>query len=538
MQASESVKTSKNSILKSAAAMSLGTLLSRILGMVRDIVIAAYFTLTVKDAFVVAFRLPNLFRRLLGEGSLAASFIPIFVEYLNEQKEKGQFAGEVSDRARELANAVFTLLIVITGVLSALGLIYMRPIMEVLVSGEGYQAVEGKLDVTVELARVMFGFVFLVTLYAFLMSILNVYKKFFVPAVAPAVFNLVCIIFSVLPPVRFDGDQLAWGVLAGGVAQLLMVVVPLVKMQEMPRLTWHLGTRGVNLFFRNLLPSLLGMSVLQLMTLFNTNFASRLPEGAHSYIYFADRLLEFPLSLVSVSLGVALLPTLSEMWARGEKEKMIELSQRQVRFLLFLTLPCAIGFYFLAQPIVQVVYGHGEFSAQDVEQTASVLQIYSFLLIFTGIHRVTVPSFYAIKNTWLPAVTSVLSLALHLFVAQWAVDTYGLRGLVASTAFAGFVNLLLLLAAYRFYFGAVGYGPIFKSVFHMLPALLSLAGLCTFGYQFLIDLIGAPLVAVAVTIGLSVPLYFGINQVFRHPDAEPVIGIFKRRFKNAKAKER
>ncbi|MEK6555511.1 MAG: murein biosynthesis integral membrane protein MurJ, partial [Bdellovibrionota bacterium] len=318
MQASDSVNSSKGSILKSAAAMSFGTLLSRILGMIRDMVIAAYFSLTVKDAFVVAFRLPNLFRRLLGEGSLAASFIPIFVEYLTLKKGMDANDPGTQDRARELANAVFTLLIIITGVLTALGLIFMEPVMKLLVSGDEYQNVPGKLEVTVQLSRIMFGFVFLVTLYAFLMSILNVYKKFFVPAVAPAVFNLLCIIFSVLPPFEFIGDQLAWGVLAGGVAQLIMVVLPLMKMGEMPSITWHLGSRGVQMFFRNLLPSLLGMSVLQLMTLFNTNFASRLPEGSHSYIYFADRLLEFPLSLLSVSLGVALLPTLSSLWAQGE----------------------------------------------------------------------------------------------------------------------------------------------------------------------------------------------------------------------------
>jgi putative peptidoglycan lipid II flippase len=531
MQASDSVNSSKSSILKSAAAMSMGTFLSRILGMVRDMVIAAYFTLTVKDAFVVAFRLPNLFRRLLGEGSLAASFIPIFVEYLALNKGMDPENPNTVNRARELANAVFTLLLIITGVLTALGLIFMRPIMELLVSGDGYQSVEGKLEITVQLARIMFGFVFLVTLYAFLMSILNVYKKFFVPAVAPAIFNLVCIIFSVLPPFEFVGDQLAWGVLAGGVAQLLIVVYPLVKMKEMPSLTWHLGSRGVRVFFKNLLPSILGMSVLQLMTLFNTNFASRLPEGSHSYIYFADRLLEFPLSLLSVSLGVALLPTLSELFARGEKQKMIELSQKQIRFLLFLSLPCTVGFFLLAEPIVKVIYGYGAFSANDVQQTADVLRIYSFLLIFTGVHRITVPNFYAIKNTWLPAVTSVLSLAIHLFVADWAVEHYGLQGLVGSTTFAGLLNLLMLLAAYKYYFGAIGYGSIFKSVIHLVPSLAVMGAAAFYLNLYALVVTGSHLLALVLAIGLAVVLFFGVNLLVRHPDSQGIMAILKRRLK-------
>lgn len=517
-------------VLKSAVFMSLGTLLSRIFGLVRDIVFAANFPITVKDAFVVAFRLPNMFRRLFGEGSLSASFVPIFVDYLT-QKE-GESRDDVLPRARNLADAVLTLLIIFTGVLTAIGIIYMEPIMRLLVSGDEYQNVPGKFELTVKMAQIMFGFVALVTLYALLMSILNVYKRFFIPAVAPALFNFILILGALLPDFQFHGDQLAWSVLIGGVFQLVMVVFPLVKMGEMPRATLHLWTHGVKLFFRNLIPSVLGMSVLQVMTLLNTNFASHLPEGSHSYIYFADRLLEFPLSLISVSLGVALLPTLSEHWARGDKEGMLAVAQKNIRLLLFLSLPCTVGFYFMSRPIVEVVYMRGAFSETDVATTAMVLQIYSLLLIFTGFHRVTVPSFYAIKNTWLPAVTSVLSLALHYFVASWAVETYGLPGLVGATTFTALSNLTMLLISYKIIFGRIGLWPILKTVLHMIPSLVAIGLFSPFAYEILKEYTGR-IIALGVAIAGAGFLFFIINTVLKHPETTSLTAILKRKLKRS-----
>lgn len=517
-------------VLKAAVFMSLGTLLSRIFGLVRDIVFAANFPITVKDAFVVAFRLPNMFRRLFGEGSLSASFVPIFVDYLTEKQ--GEKPEDVLLRARQLADAVLTLLIIFTGVLTALGIIYMEPIMRLLVSGAEYQNVPGKFELTVKMAKIMFGFVALVTLYALLMSILNVYKRFFIPAVAPAVFNFILIIGALVPDFEFHGDQLAWSVLIGGVFQLIMVVFPLVKIGEMPRATLHLWSHGVKLFFRNLIPSVLGMSVLQVMTLLNTNFASQLPEGSHSYIYFADRLLEFPLSLISVSLGVALLPTLSEYWARGDKAGMLAVAQKNIRLLLFLSLPCTVGFYFLSGPIVEVVYMRGAFTQKDVETTAMVLQIYSLLLIFTGFHRVTVPSFYAIKNTWLPASTSVISLTLHYFVASWAVEHYGLAGLVGATTFTALSNLTMLLISYKFVFGHIGLPSIFKSVAHMTPSLIAIALFSPFAYKVLNDVTGR-IVALTVAIAGAGVLFFFINTALSHPETSAMTAILKRKLKRS-----
>lgn len=507
--------------------MSLGTLLSRIFGLIRDQVLATQFPLMIKDAYVVAFRLPNLFRRLLGEGSLAASFIPVFIEELSQN---GAGEAEAKTRAREFANAVYTLLLLVTSTLTALGLIFMPEVVGFLVSGQNFQGVPGKLELTINLSRIMFGFIFLVTLYAYLMSILNVYKRFFLPAAAQAVFNIVMIVVGFMPHLNFPGDQLAWGVLLGGLFQALMVALPLMRMGEMPRLTSTLWSRSVRLFFRNLVPSLIGMSILQVMTILNTMFASNLPQGTHTYFYLADRLLEFPQSLISVSLGVALLPTLSEMAARGDFEAMARTTHRHLRMLLFLSLPAAVGLFVLARPIVSVFFQYGLFDSNDVEFTAQILQVYSVMLIFTGLHRVTVPAFYAVKNTKLPAAISLFGLIVHFFLARYATDRYGISGLATATAFSAFLNLFLLLMFYRLRFGAIGLGDLLKSVVHLVPALAVMAAV-GFGLEFYLRPYIGSILALAIAISLAGVSFFVVNGFLKHPDNQEVLSILKRRLR-------
>ncbi len=513
------------SVLRSAASMSVGTLLSRVLGLARDTALAAMFPRMITDAYVVAFRLPNLFRRILGEGSLAASFVPIFVGLLEHRA--GLSKDEAARQAQQFSNSIFTLLTGLTALLSVLGVLFMDPIMSVLVSGEGYQSVPGKFELTVQMGQIMFSFLFLVMTYAYLSSVLNAYKNFFIPAMAPAGFNLLLVIFTFLPAFHFEGDQLAWGVIAGGALQLALVVVPLVRSGAMPTLTRHILGPGVFLFFRNFFPSLIGMSVLQILALMNVMFASRLPQGAHSYIYLADRLLEFPQSLLSVSLGVALLPTLSEFWARGEKTKMVEVSKKHVRLLLFMSLPSAVGLFVLAQPIVEVVYMRGSFTLQDAAVTAQVLQIYAFVLVFAGIHRVIVPNFYAMKNTWLPAVLAAVCVVAHYFVATWAVDAYGIVGLTGATAFTGFLNLVLLLVCFRVYFGGIGLFAMLKTSLHLVPALVCMAAFAFYAYGGLQPFF-TRIPAMVIAIGGAAVIFFAVNHLVRHPESKDFLRLLRR----------
>ena len=512
------------SVLRSAAMMSAATLLSRILGMIRDMVIAAYFSRMVSDAFVVAFRLPNLFRRILGEGSLAASFVPLYVESLHRDR---QTPG--ADEAGRFSRAVFSMLCVLTATLSVLGTIYMDLIMAHLVGGESYMSVPGKYELTVWLARIMFCYLFLVTTYAFYMSLANAHKVFFLPALAPAGFNVVTIVMSFLPDGRMRGDQLAWGVTVGGVLQLIMALQPLWERRVLPRWTLNWSAPNVSKFFQTVLPSMLGMSVAQLLGILNVNFASRLDQGTHSYIYFADRLVEFPQSLLSVSLGVALLPTLSELWVRGERQKFLDTAQKHVRLLSTLSLPAAVGLYVLAEPIVRVIYGRGQFNEEDVSRTGQVLAIYAIILVVSGLHRVTVPCFYAIKNTWLPAANSAFCLLVHFFVAGWATDHYGLNGLVSATAFTGALNLGILLLSYKIIFGDLGFGSYARSVAWLTPSLVAM-GLAALGTDSYLTFLPS-LIRLSVSILTAVVVFFGVNKLLKHEEVLEIMTLLLRRFR-------
>lgn len=532
-------KNKKNqSVIRSAAAMSLGTLSSRILGMVRDMALAAFFSRTATDAYLVAFRLPNMFRRLLGEGALSVSFIPVYIDQL--VKKEGETDEQVRERARLLSSGLFSLLVWVASLLTVLGIVFMEPLIGFLVSGKGYASIPGKIEITILLGRWMFAYLFLVTQYAFFMSILNAHKKFLLPALAPAFFNLTFIIFTLLPKEwgRVEGETLAFGVLSGGLIQVAFVFFPLLKMGYLPKFRWRWKVGGIGLILRNMVPGLIGMGILQLMGLLNLNFASRLSEGTHTYIYLADRILEFPQSILAISLGAALLPTLSEFWSNKNKDKMLEVGQKHMRVLLFLALPSALGMYILALPIVQVLFMRGSFTAEDAVQTAQVIEVYSVLLIFLGIHKVTVPNFYAIKNTWLPAVTSSVGLLVHAILAPILLEGFGLQGLIYSMVVAAAINLTLLLASYRLMIGALNVVRLFKSAAHTLPGLIAMGGLVQLSYQFL-EMIHIPLfgesiaraLALVVSVAAGVVIYFAINIGFRHEVAKEVADKLLARFK-------
>ena len=518
--------------------MSLGTMLSRVLGMVRDILISTLFSRTVTDAFVVAFRLPNMFRRLLGEGSLSVSFIPVFVGELNVPAEELE---EVrAQRARELANGIYTILMIVTVSLTVLGIIYMEPLLRLMLRGESYLSIPGKLEQTVYLGRIMFGYLFLVTTYAYYMAIANALNKFLIPAMGPALFNLFCVISSVLPQEWLDqpGAMSAWGVIVGGVFQALIVGVQIWRLGFFPRITMKVHVPGAWIVLRNMVPGILGSGVAQLTTIVNMAFASYLPEGSHSYVYWGDRILELPQSLIAISLGTALLPMLSKHWVEGKKQQMIDASNNYLRFLLYLSLPAAVGMYVLALPLVQVLFVRGQFGIDDALATVNVIQIYSFLLIFSGMSRVLVPSFYAIKNTWLPALLGALSLLVHLGLCQYTIGVFGLNGLVGSTAMSGAFNAIALMICFWLMIGPIHVKALLISFMRNVPALAALAAFAYFGYAWLepqletfVGIHWARGGALLSIVGVSIVGYIFMSYKLGSEEAAQFIEVFRRRMK-------
>ncbi|MEI7974106.1 MAG: murein biosynthesis integral membrane protein MurJ, partial [Bdellovibrio sp.] len=392
--------------------MSAGTFASRLLGVVREMALFALFPVSITDAWSTAWRLPNLFRRLLGEGSLSVSFLPVYVRTRVEDP--------TGLKSRELLDAFWTLLLLVLAVLTCLGTIFVPQVLELLLQDQ-FQANTDKMQLTIIFGRIMFSFIFLVSVYAFWMAVLNALGHFAWAAMAPMFFNLAMIVSTLLPQdlLAVPGKTLAWGVLAGGILQAGVLIPQLLKKGVFPRLSLHFRQPEIWRVLKSMGPGLLGMGLLQFATLLNLYFASALAEGSVSYIYLADRLLELPLSLVSVSLGTALLPTLSKFWAQKRLSDFSHTLRKTLFLNWFLALPAALGLLILSEPIIEVLFRWGKFGAASAQATSHVLQIYSLTLLASSSVRVFVPAFYTVHNTCWPALLSGFSIAVHSLFAPW-----------------------------------------------------------------------------------------------------------------------
>lgn len=519
----------KQSVIRSAIAMAAGTFSSRILGFVRDAVMFAMFPRAVTDCFVVAFRLPNMFRRLFGEGSLSVSFIPVYVE-----------ARVASDqRARQLSDAVFTIVLAVSTFLSVLCFVYMDQILWYLVGDpRGFASVPGKVEQTIYLGRIMIFYLVLVSTYAFHMAIANTLGHFFIPAIGPTLFNFGLIVFTIMPFElgSYAGSAQSWGVIAGGVLQAGVVFWLLWREGVLPKVSWRWRDPDVGRVFTNMLPGLFGLGVFQVMTVVNTKFAARLSEGAQSYIYAADRILELPQSLIAVSLGAALLPRFSELHSTGETQKFLDEANQAVRLLLYLSLPSAVGMWVLSVPITQVLFMRGAFTQEDANGTAAVVGVYAVLLLFSSLSRVTAPAFYALKNTWLPATVALFVLILHISVGPYLVANYGLMGLAAATSASAILNIVILQICFYYWIGPLGYARIGASVARMVPGLLGLGLFCHYSYPIIlalcepyISIYSARTIALSIVITAGMFVYFGLTMLSGSEAGEKVTGMLRRR---------
>jgi len=523
--------------------MAMGTFSSRILGFLRDAIMYALFPRSVTDAWVVAWRLPNIFRRVLGEGSLAPSFVPIYVESRVHSEEK----------ARQLSNAVFSIVFAVSTVISIACFVFMEPIMEQLVAPD-------KVAHTVYLSRIMIFYLILVSTFAFHMAIANTHGHFFIPSIGPTLFNAGLILFTVTKweVGSYAASTQSWGVIFGGVLQVGVVAWLLIREGCLPRFTWRWNVEGVRHVFTNMVPGLFSLGVFQVMTLVNTMFASRLDEGAQSYIYAADRVLELPQSLIAVSLGTVLLPRFSELSARGSRAEFLSEANRAVRTLLYLSLPAAVGMYVLAQGLTEVLFMRGHYTLADATQTASVVEIYAVLMLFSSLSRVTAPAFYAIKNTWLPAVVAAGVLINHLIIGPILVDRLQLRGLALATSASSILNIVVLQICFHFWIGPLGYPRILASVARLTPALVALGVFCHYAYAPLVGWLEPWLAAGAGTgsggsaggavadltvrwglgrvaalflvIGVGMILFFAVSVISGCEEAQQVKGLVRRRF--------
>lgn len=430
-------KVKKSSLLASAGLVSAATAFSRIFGLVREQTMAYFFGASAAtDAFVTAFRIPNLLRDLFAEGALSSAFVPVFQEKLVKETEKEAFS---------LARTVATAILVVVGGIVLLGIV-ATPVI-IYVSAKGFTADPGKFDLTVSLTRLMFVYLLLVSLSALVMGMLNSFGRFGIPAVAPAVFNL-GVIFSVVGLYHYlevPIYALAIGVLVGGVGQLAVQLPLLMKIGFRFRLRFNFLDEGLKRVIKLFLPMVLGMSAGRINIIVNTLLASFLINGSITYLNYSYRLMHFPLGVFAVALGTVALPKASETAARGDMEGLAKTFSQALGMNMFLILPSAVFLGIVGPDIVNLIYHWGAFSDVDSANTALALLHYSYGLVGFAAVRVTVPIFYALKDSALPAKLSVISVALNIALYFPLIKILDFAGLAAATSIAGLVNFGLLV---------------------------------------------------------------------------------------------
>ena len=453
-------------LLKALATISGLTLVSRILAFIRDVLIARIFGAGMAtDAFFVAFKLPNLLRRLFAEGAFSQAFVPIFGEYKNR---KGH------DETKLLVDHVATLLAVILFIVTLIGII-AAPIL-VYISAPGFVKDADKFALTVQLLRITSPYIFFISLVAVAAGILNTYNKFWVPAFAPILLNL-CFIGGALwlapycdPPIM----ALAWAVFLAGFVQLAFQIPFLKKIGMLPAIRLDLKDAGVWRIIRQMGPAVFGVSIAQISLIINTIFASFLAAGSVSWLYYADRLMEFPSGVLGAAISTILLPSLSKHYADNSPEEYSRLLDWGLRLTFMLTLPAALALGMIAVPLLATFFQHGAFAAHDVLMTRNALVGYSVGLIGLLSVKVLAPGFYARQDIKTPVKIGIATLlatqTMNLLFIGW-LQHAGLALAIGLGSCFNSAILFYLLRKRGIYCPEPGWGMFFSKLCVALLAL-------------------------------------------------------------------
>ncbi|SDI11319.1 putative peptidoglycan lipid II flippase [Pseudomonas flavescens] len=442
-------------LLKSLAAVSSITMLSRVLGFVRDTIMARIFGAGIaSDAFVVAFKLPNLLRRIFAEGAFSQAFVPILAEYKTQKGEEATrtFVAYVAGQLT-LVLALVTLL----GVLAAPWIVWA--------SAPGFSDNPERFELTSDLLRVTFPYILLISLSSFVGALLNTWNRFAVPAFVPTLLNVSMIFFALFLTPYFDPPIMAmgWAVLVGGLLQLLYQLPHLRKigLLVLPRL--NLRDSGVWRVLRQMGPAILGVSVAQISLIINTVFASFLVAGSVSWMYYADRLMELPAGVLGVALGTILLPSLAKTHAAEDPAAYSKLLDWGLRICVLLALPCALALALLSEPLVVALFQYGKFTAADADMTQRALLAYSVGLLGMLLVKVLAPAFYARQDIRTPVRIAMFTLLMTQVMNVLFVFVIPLAhaGLALAIGLAACLNAGLLfwkLRASGFYQPQPGWG--------------------------------------------------------------------------------
>ena len=530
--------TVKRQILKSASIIALVTAISRICGYLRDQRVALLLgTSPAADSFILAFQIPVLIRRMAGEGSLSGAFIPVFTAYLRDKPRQEAWA---------FAQRVFWDVAIVLGVLSFLGAIFARQIISLFTILGGNPA---HWSLAVFLARIIFPAVLFIGLAAMAAAVLNSFHIFGLPAATPIFFNLVFILFSfaflykpimhLAPgPYQTPAVALAVGILLGGVVQLATQIPALVRLGMRFSMSVSVADPGVKEVGRLMVPAFFGMGVYQVNVVVGKIFAasSRMPTGSITSLYVADRVMQLVLGSYAIAVSTALLPTMSHLFAEGNVGEIKRAFGFSLRFVSFIAIPAAVGLILLRQPIVQVLFQHGQFVAESTALTARALFYYSLgLPAFAAIKLITT-MYYSTHDTMTPARIGAWSLALNLalnLIFLFFFFRFFLNGSPAlASTIAGYFNFAVLFLIFRKRYGALGSLELVAAVGKMALCAVAMAFACYAALKFsgfaasqhFLNQVG---LLAAIIVG-STAIYFGLAKLLRCEELSELLSLLRR----------
>lgn len=512
-------------ITRSAGVVGSLTFLSRIAGYARDVVIAYFFGASaLTDAFWVAFRIPNLLRRLFAEGSLTISFIPVFTQYL-ETKNK--------EEAKKIADAVFTILVFLLIIISIGGILLSPYIIKLFAAGFD----KNTFDLAVSLNRIMFPYILFISLTALSMGVLNSLRHFFAPAFSPVILNLCIIIavFLIYNSFNIPIYAAAVGVIVGGVLQLLFQLPFLNTRGFLFGFSKHFRHPAVKRIGFLIIPQLFGVAVYNLNILVNTQYASFMTQGTISYLYFAERLIEFPLGIIAVSIATVLLPSLSSYVSKKEFDKFRETYSFTLRLMFFILIPALVGLIVLRVPICNLLYQRGEFDYAATIFTSQALLGYAVGLWAVGGIRITAPAFYSMQDTRTPVIIAFVAFIVNAVFGYVLGFTFDLKhtGLAFASSISSIINFLLLFYLIERRVGNINT----KSIIVLLLKITAISGVMgiviwrvsklTYWSEsaFSIEKIGV----LAASIVIAVVIYFSLAKILKIEESDFLIKMIRKR---------
>ncbi len=510
-------------IAKSAGTVGVAVMCSRVLGLVREQIFAAMFGAGFAyDAFVVAFRIPNLLRDLFGEGALSAAFVTIFSRY---------DTGKTPEETWRLASNVLVFFTILLSLVTLLGVFMAGPLVSLL--APDFAKIAGKSELTATLTMIMLPFLVFISLAAVVMGMLNTKGRFFVPAMASSFFNLGSIVGGVtmawiLPRYGYPAIiGMAIGTLLGGILQLGVQLPALFKTGF--RFFPHLDLRdpGLHSILRLMIPATIGLSATQINIFVNTSFAASCAEGSVSWLNYAFRLVQLPIGLFGVAFSIAIMPVMARHAAKKDIPAMRDTLVSSLTMVFCLTIPATAGLILLAEPIIRLIFEHGAFTALDTVATAQTLTLYAAGLMAYSANKILVPVFYALDNTKYPVIASFLAVLANILIINLTITTFQHLAIALSTSCTMFLNFLFLSAVLYQKMGGYSLPALFRGLFKILIATLCMSLLLFFARMMLAGFLTGPLIqqllATALLILLATSLYAVVLHWLKLPELTEIV---------------